>query len=539
MADAATWVSVPAAAVAVLFVLSRLDRRPSVWLPALACLVLCLAVYPQGNTFSYHFHADEITKIEQAGGGGRNFNHPLLMIESVRAVVTLLPGEESRHGIVMAGRAVAAWFMAGASALLVWALAMARSPAAGWVAVPLFVLHPPAFEYAHYFKEDPALVFGMALLAAALLAAARNRATPPSVRDLAAVGVAAGLAASGKYIGLAAALAGMVLVVGVYRSDRRTAARAAVVLPVAALLTVLLVNAAAVADVGAASAAITAEVEKAEVDGNLLGGDRGDYLRDMVEPRRERLFPLVVVYLAGWFLPCLRRSRRAGELFLPAFTILYLTLLLLAGKNADRYLLPCLMTGTWMAVAGFVDIARLIANRVPAAPWRPAVTAGLVLVLYAIALPEHVRGLGDRFARLTDDSGRLEMIAFIRESLPADSRIVYGLRVGLPDPAYPEQYGGDPAFRLGQEVVFARRLGAYGGLDGLRAAGFTHVVVTGKAMETWPDRDHRMGALFADLKDNAKLIFRTDPDEGAFQMPLLLYEIPPGGPEPAPADGGG
>jgi len=171
--------------------------HPWPWRAALAVLLFGLVWFGHRTGFNGHVHPDEPGKVRQILEGRYNFHHPLLMLDSVRAV-TAVAGLDDYDSIVLAGRRVAAFYAALGAALLVLVTGRLYGP---WpaAAAGLFLLTSPQyFELAHYFKEDPGLVCGLALgLLAALL-----YGEGPGARRAAILGLAAAVAASAKYAGL-------------------------------------------------------------------------------------------------------------------------------------------------------------------------------------------------------------------------------------------------------------------------------------------------------------------------------------------------
>ena len=171
--------------------------HPWPWRTALIVLLAGLVWFGRHLDFNVHAHPDEPGKVRQILEDRYNFHHPLLMLDSVR-VAAAVAGLTDYDSIMVAGRRVAACYAALGAALLVLVTGRLYGP---WpaAAAGLFLLTSPQyFELAHYFKEDPALVGGLALgLLAALLYGER-----PGAARAAVLGLAAALAASAKYAGL-------------------------------------------------------------------------------------------------------------------------------------------------------------------------------------------------------------------------------------------------------------------------------------------------------------------------------------------------
>ena len=122
-----------------------------------------LALNTRHNDFPFSYHPDEPGKVGQIIKGSRNFHHPLLLLSTTEYASRLGFIPRTPQPIVQTGRWVSAVFAAGsvvALALIVW---LHYGALAGWGAGLVLALQADLFETAHYMKEDPALVFGLAL----------------------------------------------------------------------------------------------------------------------------------------------------------------------------------------------------------------------------------------------------------------------------------------------------------------------------------------------------------------------------------------
>ncbi len=165
-----------------------------------------LWMFTRNNDFPLDYHPDEPGKVAQLmhPAQSRNFNHPLLMLEAANAVRVGLGLHNDERAMAIAGR----WTSAALAAIAVFALAIAGYFYAGYQGLlmcgSMAALCPALDVYAHFFKEDTALLAGLAV---ALAGASRLVATNKrSAQCAAAVVMGTGCAAaiSGKYIGLAA-----------------------------------------------------------------------------------------------------------------------------------------------------------------------------------------------------------------------------------------------------------------------------------------------------------------------------------------------
>ncbi|MGC1884812.1 MAG: hypothetical protein WA709_01690, partial [Stellaceae bacterium] len=171
--------------------------------PALFLAILSLWVFTRNNDFPLDYHPDERGKVLQLidPTHTRNFNHPLLMLEAAAAVRDWLHIDNDERANVIAGR----WASAALASIAVLTLAVAGYYAAGYqglvICGSMAALCPPLNVYAHFFKEDTALVAGLAvaILGATRLIATDQRSKQGFAAALMGVGCAAAL--SGKYVG--------------------------------------------------------------------------------------------------------------------------------------------------------------------------------------------------------------------------------------------------------------------------------------------------------------------------------------------------
>jgi hypothetical protein len=168
-----------------------------------ACFsIAALYLFSQNSDFPASYHPDEPSKANQILSNDYNFNHPLMMLEVDRIVAGLSHAASEEFAQVRVGRAVSAAF----AALSVLAIALAGFFSYGVEGALLFgallALCPPLLVHAHYFKEDTALVFGLALslLATSLLCRARGKSY--QVIASAFLGIGIGAASSGKFVGV-------------------------------------------------------------------------------------------------------------------------------------------------------------------------------------------------------------------------------------------------------------------------------------------------------------------------------------------------
>ena len=174
--------------------------RPALQIALFSVLLFVagLALFTRANRFPFYRHPDEPVKVAQLQTGTWNFNHPMLLLSTVRLALDA-SGTDLRQPqrVVEVGRWVSAGFAAATAVLMAAALWITAGRFAGIAAGLLLISNHQLFELAHYLKEDTSLVFGISawLFGLALYRRKPGRATA------AAVGAGAALALSGKYVG--------------------------------------------------------------------------------------------------------------------------------------------------------------------------------------------------------------------------------------------------------------------------------------------------------------------------------------------------
>jgi 4-amino-4-deoxy-L-arabinose transferase-like glycosyltransferase len=167
------------------------------WIAAALLDIAAAAAYHLAPSLPFGVAFDEKLKVEFVIKGEENFQHPLLMLQIVRAAV-LATGAVGKQAVFELGRLAAALsgglFVFAACALARRAMGDVAALGAGLLtaAAPLTVLH------AQLFKEDiflaPWLILGLYAL--------DRLVETPTWRRAVLFGLAAGLAVSSKYVGL-------------------------------------------------------------------------------------------------------------------------------------------------------------------------------------------------------------------------------------------------------------------------------------------------------------------------------------------------
>ena len=337
---------------------------------ALLCAGLLLVVHFWVTTrqiaFPFWYHWDEESKAAQIASGARNLNHPLLLLNTVAAVRKAVPEARGLQEVTVLGRSVSAAFAAAAIAGMSLAAWTAAGPLAGVMAGILLALDPWLFEAAHYFKEDTALVFGWGALIACV--AAYGRCPTPGVAGL--VGVAAAMAASGKYIGILPAVLALAFL---WRSGKGRGWTTMAFL-VAFVGVFAAVNAQLVLAPRVAAESVAEELERQFRNDTLVG-----------RPWARWAPALGVGGIAAAAIGLLRLARDPGpdrrvQWFALATAAAYFACLCFVVRMASRYMLPIYLVSWWFAGIGAAWLVARAARRRLALVLSCVLVAGLLAV---------------------------------------------------------------------------------------------------------------------------------------------------------------
>jgi hypothetical protein len=432
------------------------------WPIAAMIFVAAILLYTRNNQFPFYYHPDEPGKVRQVLTGARNFNHPLLLLTVTDVTWRLLGAEKNCQAAVMIGRwcsAVFAAIAAAALSLLAFEYAGVSGAVLGGAAV---LVNSLLFELAHYMKEDTALLMGIALTFLALDRFWRK----PDWLHAGLLGTAAGLASSGKYIGVIMIGIAAGVLIGRWRSIRFAPA-VFLAFALACLATIALINHRIFIDWqvfvsglrnGVAALSGPAGIQTRVAPGTWLGGLRNE----VVSP--------LWLFIAWWLMCALRRetAARTPRLLLIFFPVAYGVLLSFTTMQEGRYLLPILGILYLLAGLGLVDLWNHFGAR-GLRRWRPLIA--LLAVYSGLLAIKQIREIDNEFQQ----DARAELVRFINDRLPADAVIVEDLRVGIPyqDAAFSCPLP-PPIQQSLRGSFFVADLGT---LDQLRAAGVTHVAV--------------------------------------------------------------
>lgn len=453
------------------------------WRFDLIALVLVFAgalfFFTRANNFPFYGHADEPGKAEQVLDGKRNFNHPVLMLNSAALVNGVLGNKDDYNRATLIGRWVMASYAAGAVALLsllvVRLLGDLSAPMRGLAFATsglVIASTPQLFEFAHYFKEDPVLCFGLA----AFLVAAEAFGRRPSRETLLALVLAMVLTVSGKYLGA------LVLPFGFWLVWRRASPawwpyRVTVLAAAAAvfLLGFFLINYQGIRGITNLADSIVEEAQKSldRPDGierpipNSMGWV-------MLVETTTRPVGLFLVAGLGSFLLAWRRLKPV-EVFLVLIPLIFAISICFTDKMAPRYFLPVSTLVSCIAALGLIRLAQWGAHRQPRG--RVFVAGALALIGAGLVIQSRATTI-QSIEQAHEGDPRRDLVVFIRDHLPADAKILSDKRARLPNAEQPENniYKID----FPQEVVLSESsqfAADYAPFEELKSRGVSHVVL--------------------------------------------------------------
>ncbi len=501
------------------------------WLLAVILFLATLALYTRHNDFPYTYHPDERGKAFQLVEKSRNFHHPLLLLNLTDWAARLTFTERTPQNLVVVGRWVSAALAAGAITALALIAWLHYSALAGWAAGLLLLFEAELFKTAHYLKEDPALIFGLALS----LLAAHLWWHRPGRGTLRFLGVACALAASGKYLGIVTLLFALPLVWRRNSEDPALIIRRRWKIFAAAFgIAFLLANLPfPVSKISSPFRQISREME------GVVGGHRGltrevphaiylDVLRGNTPLPLALCASAYVVLLAAT-----ARRRTPVEWLTVLFPVAYLAMLSFSPKVADRYLLPVDVLVTFLAALGAVEIARLF--DAPGSRSRHAL-AGLTLVgLSAWMLTSTIPHFRSLLAEYQTDS-HAAAAAWVKANLPADAIIAEDHRVNL---SAEKSNGVSTTARVPQTVLNSDFAADLGTLDELRNRGVTHVAIGPDAFKRFFNPDIKPGkkeqasydrrkAFYAQVFTEGECLVAWPRREITYLHPgILLYRVAP------------
>jgi 4-amino-4-deoxy-L-arabinose transferase-like glycosyltransferase len=314
--------------------------------------MVALVFFGRSLGFSESAHRDEPRKIAQIVEGKYNFNHPLLMLDSVRFFTKALGKSQDAEFVKLAGRWSSVVFSSLAVGLLVLVAGRLHGRFVAAAAGAFLITNPMLFQLSRFFKEDPALLFGLSLTLVAMLVFSSAKSVPAAVF----LGLATACAVSGKYAGA------LVIPFSIYiifaRSENRRRDLAAMLL--ACSIAFFLINLPAFENQKVASLSLQKEV-------HLLTGARP---HEFLTPVPHRIYgriyfesstPVLAGLLLAYGYGLLKRNFRLApvEWVLVIWPIVYIGFLAFQTRPFDRYLLPAAAILACLSAAGVTTILKL------------------------------------------------------------------------------------------------------------------------------------------------------------------------------------
>ena len=499
------------------------------------------------NDAPFHRHPDEPGKASQVLEKDWNFHHPMLMVRGTERIVKILMETRGFPRHAQSVTEVGRGFVAACSALGIACLAVLARRRFGWLAALAVALvlttSGSVFHISHWFKEDPVLVMGWCALALALeLYAAR-----PSAGRAVAVGAAAALAASGKYIGVLGLPVALALLAGVpARGGWRAALRHCLLVVVAAVPVFCLINLQILLNWEAFADGLSREIHYVQEGHHGVRSHDGlhaEYLRYLALAVEWWAWPLAALGVAAIWLQRRARVTRAGllaHLFPLLLAALYLLLISLSPKIIHRYTYPIVFFLMFYAALGAgAGLPGLLARVLPRA--RPLAASGAGAVAVAALLALNIWHGDARGVALADKIAayRLDTFAtlhqWMRANLPAEAVIYQPGRYHLPDSDL--HIFKDVPRPIPQRVLSKGDLFHSGSLETARAHGVTHVLVGSSRHTRYLGDDvdgtasaldlrARMASTYRQLRAEGRVVYQMhDGPESSLHPALTLYDI--------------
>jgi len=489
-----------------------IDRRETtyVWLASLFACAVALFFFSENNRFPYTYHPDEPVKVQQIITGERLYYHPLLLLTTANWVAEWGGLKSDPQAVVIAGRWCSAMFAAAAVVLLA-NLARRWTGWAGFAMAGLFlVANTQLYELAHYFKEDPALLVG---LAASFSALAWFWQRPGRVSAF-ALGAGCGLAMSGKYAGVVVLIFALPMVMA---QRQRTGWQGLGFTLLGIASAWLLFNHPALWALEDLQAGLAREIAKTtlpEVAETALPNWR------IVRTTVSLTPPLVMLGLLAWLGRWMvdRTFRSWPGLLTFIFPFFYLALLLFWPKASDRYLLPTL---AFLVLNGCIGLAAWLQAWTGKSRWMQ--TCGVLLLLGAFVLTS---GHDIRKARKEfRENSRMQMREWIERKLPKEAVFATDKVV---------QLQADPTWR--KRRVESRSFAAdLGTISELQEQGVTHVIVGLGNLRSYNRAEGYIGTekmradFYRELDSDFPQVWKANPGFNSYLRPgLAIYAIKPG-----------
>ena len=504
-------------------------RRPTDATLLLAAIVgltfvASLFVGTRANAFPFLFHPDEPSKAEQIALGEYNFNHPQLELQAGHLIAWLRTGDvrglaspdevylPHRQRIVQSGRLASAGFTALAGAIFAGLACAVRGPIAGIAVGSGLVVCPGLVANAHFFKEDAAFIFTIAVWLTAAAWHVRRRSTTSLVVFV----VACGLAVCGKWIGGLLTIYGFALIAAIAPRDRRL--RHASVLSLA-LVPFLLVN-----------LPIFWQFH------NVIAGSRHE-ASHIATGHEGLILPRWPVYVAelwtigpillglagyeGYVLARCPERRWAAWWLVPTLAVGLLLIVLMSRVVSPRYVLPTVVLLVVLGGMGLSSLAADLATKV-----KTPVVLGVAAILLAVGLV--MPGLRSyQYLRVFQHDTRLDLRAWVQSNLQPGDKLAHDAWTGLWHWDVPVESSRLP-LALADTTV-----------EKLAAEGFTHLAIADRSYEQffvpgvrvtddYAETYEIVRARYSDLLDHQPIVefSPTTPTPPHMSPRVLVYRLP-------------
>lgn len=499
----------------------------------LALFVCGVTLASRSNDFPYFYHTDEPKKVEQLVENYRNFHHPLLMLNAAQIALRLSGLSETYQHAAVVGRWTNAVFAAGAVvafALLAWHWG---GPLAAVSTGTLLLLENNLYEAAHYLKEDPALMFGLGCF---FLASALFWEKPDALRTL-AIGVAAALTASGKYIGIAAIVAAIPLVLFHPTCELSRVRRLALLLA-SFLATMVVINYQVLTHFDTLAREIARETHALYSSRPAKGHSRpADHAVALLFG--EMALPVLLlafIYLA-WQLARFHRVT-PPEWLVILFPVVLLVALLFTPKTSLRYFMPIAILLNLFAGLGIARLVQCVRRRDFVHSRLAASVLMVVLFSWCVRSQWSLwRQIDKNFRK---DNRRL-LAEFIRDHVGPDAIIAEDDRVYLRGAVSVRHDVPSPL--VANRVIGSRFVADLGSIPDLIQHGVQYVAVYGADRRRFLKKNSfrlpgdiaafsRRRAFYDELEKNHELVLKVKSRKLDYLTPgLKLYRLKPPAPE--------
>ncbi len=493
------------------------------WLIAAGIVLAAFTLYTRSNTFPYYYHIDEPLEIRLLLQNDTNFNHPLLMRNVANAAAWLTGLPRTPQNLVVIGRSCNAAFGAIAAAAFAWLAFHYGGTLAGAASGLLVALHPLLFELTHYYKEDPALLMGMALT---FLAFAHYWDNPCGKTALLS-GAAGALAISGKYVGVVAVILALGVILARPRQTSATRGRHVALFLAALTAVVLTINIQWISSGNGVTSGVGREVALLGSHGGQTGGFQWTPDDKYLGAFFENSNVLIGFFIAWQLVRMVVMRRSFPEWLIVGFAIAFAIVLTFLPKTAGRYFLPVSATGCFLAGLGLASFGASAAGWLH---WKQRGATALTLGLIAVACSTYLPTILKLERGLATDSRR-ELAGWITDNVSPTAIVAQDARVQLAG-SKPKDID-DRAFTLPQTVLTGDFVADLGTVADLQQRGVTYVAIEpnghGKGGRSpGGSTKAERKAFDNDLKDHAELVWTCKSRSPKILHPnLKLYRLKP------------